>query len=190
MTPSGKNDWLTPFWFLDLVREIGPIALDPCADASNRTAAERFYSRESDWRASGIRLGPCGLRGSWDRDGLAFVNPPYGRHLGGPVDPGAEIKRLGETIGHGTGWARRIAEDEGEWIALVPSRTDAAWYHTLLGAADVTCLWRSKRYGSRIHFCREDGSKATGTNYPSSVFYRGDRLDKFWDTFAGHGWIF
>lgn len=190
-----RSDWRTPAWFLDLVRQIGPIDLDPATAPNNPTGARRYYAQggpEAAPFADGY-LGPCGLAGSWTRtlDGLAFVNPPYGAHLSGPVEPHYVIKRKGVTIGIGRGWAARIAQDPGEWLALVPTRTDSEWWHVLHSACSWGTFWRSPTFGARIQFVDPDTGRARGgSNLASSVFYHGPNADRFLRTFAPHGRIF
>jgi len=173
---SARQDWRTPAWFLDLVRAVGPIALDPATSTDNPTGALAYFAS-----AGGLDL-------PWTRRGLAFVNPPYGPHLSGPVDPDREIVRKGIVIGVGSGWAERIAQDAGEWIALVPTRSDAAWWHRIHEAADWCVLWRSSKHGSRIQFVDPDTGKAkTGSTLASSVFYRGPNALRFLSVFGPHG---
>jgi hypothetical protein len=176
---SARQDWRTPEWFLELVQAVGPIALDPASAPDNPTRARTWIVQ------GGLS---CGLRSSWARDGLAFVNPPYGKHLSGPVDPDRTILRKGEVIGRGTGWAERIASDLGEWIALVPTRTDAAWWHTMHAACTWAVLWRSPAHGSRIQFVDPDtGAVRSGSTLASSVFYHGPNPLRFLEIFGPHG---
>lgn len=177
---SARQDWQTPEWFLDLVRSVGPIALDPCTTVLNPSGALKYITQEP---------GSCGLSCDWSRgSGLAFINPPYGRHLSGPVDPGKEIRVNGDLVGTGTGWAERIAQDKGEWIALVPTRTDATWWHTLLHASEACLLWRSPTRGSRIQFVDPStGKPRGGSTLASSVFYCGMRQWRFEEVFEEHG---
>lgn len=183
MTPaelsSEKMDWQTPDYFLDLVRAVAPIALDPCAPVDgNPTGA-----------AVTIRQGPvsCGLRADWraittGRDGLAFVNPPYGAHLGGDIDPDYRIMRKpkGE-IGRGRGWARKIIAETGiDRLVLVPARTDAEWWAELFDASDERLLWRSPKLGARIKFRdASTGRLVTGNTSASTVFFLGKRPEDY-----------
>lgn len=191
---SARLDWRTPEPFLDLVRAVGPIELDPATSPDNPTGARRYYAapvRGTAAYAPGY-LGACGLAGTWTRGpfDLAFTNPPYGAHLSGPVDPDAVIVRKGVVIGHGSGWGARIASDPGPWLALVPSRTDAEWWHALHRAANLCLFWRSPRLGSRIQFVDPTtGRPRKGSTLASSVFFRGDMAgcERFARVFAEHG---
>lgn len=203
---SSRQDWRTPSWFLGLVREVGPIALDPATSPDNPTRAERFYTRPD-----------CGLREPWVRDGMAFVNPPYGPHLSGPIEPDYEHTRKCKTCGGagsvgmptvvmmpcgkcggqgrvltglGRGWAARIAQDPGEWIALVPVRTETDWWRTLHSACSYALFWSSKEFGRRINFVHPDtGQAQMGSNLASTVFYHGQDPARFLEVFARHGRI-
>ena len=181
---SARQDWRTPEWFLDLVRKVGPIALDPASAPDNPTGAALHL-----WQ--GHPGGVCGLAHTWARSGLAFVNPPYGAHLSGLVDPGYKILRGGVPTGVGRGWAQRIAQDRGEWLALVPTRSDAEWWHVLHEACAWGLFWRSPSYGSRIQFVDPDTNRPRGgSTLASSVFYHGPNVDRFLRVFAPHGRIF
>ena len=115
---SEKQDWQTPPEFLELVRRVGPIALDPCTTDENPCGATNaFFTAEytglvPDWRA--IADG-----------GLIYCNPPYS-------DMDA--------------WAAKIA-DEGmrgcEIISLTPARTDTRWFRRMC-TADQMCFWRGR----------------------------------------------
>ena len=193
---SNRQNWRTPKWFLDLVRAVGPIALDPASSWDNPTGADAFYSRTYGRdTVPGYWLGSCGLSGSWDREGLAFINPPYGRHLSGPIEPEyRHTKRsnngtgLRVLTGVGRGWAARITQDRGEWIALVPVRTETTWWRLLHQRCDWAVFWSSPDYGRRINFVDPStGLEKKGSNLASTVFYHGPNSDHFLAAFAGHG---
>jgi hypothetical protein len=68
----GNDDLGTPEWFLDIVRQLGPIALDPCSNRWSlvRAEMELFEGRDCHglvfpW-ATLVRPGA-----------LCYVNPPY-----------------------------------------------------------------------------------------------------------------
>jgi hypothetical protein len=175
MTPaelsSEKMDWQTPGYFLDLVRAVGRIGLDPCGPATgNPTGA--------DYKIVQIPGLGCGLRAPWYSRDLTFVNPPYGPHLSGDVDPDFKImrrpKKVAEPvhIGTGIGWARKIIQERNTTrIALVPARPDAEWWDDMLKACDECLLWRSPTLGARIKFVNpETGKTVQGNTSPSTVF--------------------
>lgn len=116
---SEKMDWNTPGNILSLVRQVGPIELDPCTDDTNPVGAARFYTPETD-----------GLTRPWNVNGdsVVFCNPPYGRE-----------------IGHWVGKMRREHEKhEVQVIGLVPARTDTKWWHDHATTAALTCFWRGR----------------------------------------------
>lgn len=114
---SGMQDWRTPSSFLDQVRELGRIALDPCADddPANHFAG-RNLTREDD-----------GLAQSWGRArgrrrGLVFVNSEYGTALSSWVDKCADEAQAGEEI-----------------IQLCPNRPGVRWYRRAQASATAMC---------------------------------------------------
>lgn len=65
-TATGKDEWLTP---PDLIKELGPFDLDPCAPVIRPwDIAAKHYTVEDD-----------GLVQPWE--GLVWCNPPYGRGM-------------------------------------------------------------------------------------------------------------
>lgn len=191
---SQRHDWRTPGWFLELVRNVGPIVCDPASAPTNPTGAEAFFAPPDAEEPAPGWLGACGLSGVWPDQGLNYINPRYGPFLSGPVAPSRVVWRQSrETggrrpIGIGTGWAARIAAHEGEALALVPARTGSRWWRTLRAWCDWCVLWSSPVYGARINFIDpETGEVARGSNLDSSVFYRGPRRRRFRAVFAPHG---
>ena len=67
---SDRMDWQTPEDFLDLVRKVAPIYLDPATSLDNPTRAQNFIAPPRD-----------ALAEEWPVGGLCYVNPPYGRAL-------------------------------------------------------------------------------------------------------------
>ena len=114
---SAKDDWRTPAGLLRLVRQIGPIALDPCSADGSLVHAVREY--RLDRREDGLRL-------PWAVGGLVYCNPPYG-----------DVIRP---------WTRRIAREAAsgvEIVALLPARVDTAWWRDVSGAPAI-CFWRGR----------------------------------------------
>ncbi len=172
---SGRTDYVTPDWFLGLVRRVNPIALDPATSVDNPTNAARIITQVLDDELYALS---CGLDHPWpiDPSGLRYVNPPYGPHLSGPVEPHYQHWRNDDTElrGIGRGWAERIAMETDETIALVPARTETTWWRRLYGWCDGALLWSSGTYGVRINFVNaETGQVVRGSNLASCVFYRG-----------------
>jgi len=195
--------WRTPDWFLDLVRKVesdgtinGRIYFDPCTTDDNPTDARIVYTQrlrtlavegESDL---GEVLPGCGLDAAWPLSGLGFINPPYGAHLSGEVDPQFEIWKQGAITGYGIGWAKKIAQHRGEHIALVPVRTETQWWQLMHKHSNAVCFWSSPVFGSRISFVDPaSGDAVKGSNLASTVFYRGPNVARFARVFREHGTI-
>lgn len=150
MTSSEKDDWQTPTEVLDVVRVMAPIGLDPCTTPDNPVGARRFYTPVDD-----------GLRLAWGPDGLVFVNPPYGRQIRAWVEK-----------------CVREAEHGVEIVALLPARTDTAWWR-IACRADALCFWTG-----RLAFVGADHPAP----FPSVLAYWGDRRKRFVALFGLHGW--
>lgn len=139
---SAKHDWQTPESVLELVRKVGRIGLDPCTTPANPCAAD------------GICTLPDldGLKADWLRacvfgNGLAYVNPPYGRALPRWVDKCACEGAAGCEV-----------------ILLVSARPDTAWYDLAKTSANALCEVRG-----RLRFKGADA----GAPFPSALFYWG-----------------
>lgn len=171
---SAKQDWLTPPYFLEIVRRFGPIALDPCG---NPWSFVRAW-----WTYFGPPNHICGLMNSWwvPEDTVCFVNPPYGRtlHL----------------------WAMKMASEYGNYfdrsqgslIALIPARTGTGyWEQFIWPFADAVCFWHGGRqYPSRMCFYDLSGRPAdTGATFDAAVVYFGNRRDRFKEVFEPYGTV-
>jgi DNA N-6-adenine-methyltransferase (Dam)/Protein of unknown function (DUF3102) len=104
MTSSESSEWYTPPHIVDLVEAtLGEIDLDPCGHPDSPVRATTTYTAAED-----------GLARPWS--GRLYLNPPYGRQIDGWID-------------------KLVAEYESgsvtEAIALVPARTDTAWFRRL-----------------------------------------------------------
>ena len=175
--------WTTPQWFLDLVVQFNygaVIGYDPASQKHNPTRAKAFSFVEQSGEMTSVNgLSESGHGGGlhthwwsrgWGKWGLIFCNPPYGRALGGDID-----------VEKNKGWARKMAtEDVDEAIYLVPSRTDTVWWHELYEACDATLLIKG-----RLKF----GNQKNSAPFPSCVFYRGTRADRFGEIFGHIGAI-
>lgn len=168
---SARSDWQTPQWFLDLVRAVDDIALDPCTSPNNPTGAKRFLTQDST---------QCGLEASWldmADGGLVFVNPPYGRSMSGSIPEPAKNR----------GWAAKMAL-ASHGLYLVPARTETFWFRRLHNWCDWRLDWSSRFHGSRIAFIDPaKGRPAGNVPFPSTVFYRGPKGDAFAEVFQLHG---
>ena len=97
---SERQDWATPQRFFDALDAEFRFTLDACATADN-AKCPRFFSPADD-----------ALTQPWD--GIVFCNPPYGHGIGRWV----RKAHMEATFRHGT-----------TVVALIPARTDTAWWH-------------------------------------------------------------
>jgi len=118
---GGSDLWQTPEKVLKVVRQLGPIALDPCSARGNPTRALEF------WYRHGISRNWFIFRWS----GLTFVNPPY-----------SQIRKwIGKVILESqNGWQVKPLEA----VILVPARTDRPWFQSSLNTAQVVTFVRGR----------------------------------------------
>lgn len=151
---SGTPEWYTPQHVLErTIALLGAIGLDPCSNSHDtpNVPAERHFTEADD-----------GLAQQWK--GTVYLNPPYGK-----------------TIGEWTDKLRSEWVDGSvtEAVALVPARTDTAWW---AGLRDhPRCFVRG-----RLKFSESENSAP----FPSAIFYLGDRLPYFVRAFSDLGDIF
>ena len=113
---SDKQNWQTPPEMLDLVRQVGPIVLDPCSASDNPTKAMMWYTEKED-----------GLAQPWSKNGVNYVNPPYKY-----ADTWVK-KCVAE-------WTRGC-----EVVALIPARTDTKYYHEwIFQTANAICFLKGR----------------------------------------------
>ncbi len=145
---SETPEHYTPQAFLRVVEEVfGCIPdLDPCSNSQGEpnVAAVSHYTEQED-----------GLAQPWF--GCVFMNPPYGRELPAWVD-----KLRAE-------WRRGKVR---ELIALLPARTDTAWFNALTVDTDdvVICL-----LSGRLTFIGNEDPAP----FPSMAVYFGPQHDLF-----------
>lgn len=140
---STTPEWLTPPAVIErVVCCLGAIDLDPCSNAHEapNVPAARHYTQRDD-----------GLRQPWR--GRVFRSPPYGR----------EVSR----------WVQKLCQEYEAGrvtaaVALLPARTDTAWFR-LLGAYPVCFL------AGRLKF--SDSPKSAP--FPSTLVYLGNEPDAF-----------
>jgi site-specific DNA-methyltransferase (adenine-specific) len=120
LTSSRKLDFRTPGDFLQHVREIDPIVLDPAGHRRSLVDAEHTIYPPRGWKKTPARIAG-GLAKSWidiaGKRGLSYVNPPYGRHV--------------------KAWAEKMVAEAAAGahiFALVASRTDTLWFQGMATA--------------------------------------------------------
>lgn len=127
---SASGEWSTPpDVFAALDAEFG-FTLDPCATPDNAKCA-RYFTRGDD-----------GLAQSWTGERV-FMNPPYGRVIGGWMRKAYEESRGGALV-----------------VCLIPARTDTAWWHDYVIPYGETRFIRG-----RLKF----GGAANSAPFPSAI---------------------
>jgi hypothetical protein len=171
---SEFDDWCTPEEVLAPIREFneGPPGLDPCGNAQSIVRAVREYR---------LDRGEDGLRLTWRGFGLVFGNFPYGDAIA------AFMRR-----------ADRFAAESVEILALVPNRSDTAWYQDNVSNVAAKLEWRGRLVHPRgvsdspqVSLFPVDGpppAPGSGTApFPSALLYWGHRARRFADVFAPYG---
>lgn len=134
---SKSPEWYTPPHIIESVVEVlGEIDLDPCADDLRGIPAARHFTKEDDGLSAG---------NPWR--GRVYMNPPYGKAIGGWVSKLAAEHERGNVP---------------EAVALVPSRTDTEWFSRLRHYP--RCFIRG-----RLRFSGHENSAP----FPSATFYLG-----------------
>lgn len=151
---SESSEWYTPQHIIDRVLQVmGAIDLDPCSDSHDmpNVPAKMLLTKEDD-----------ALSQEWH--GRIYMNPPYGREIG------SWIEHLCQQY-----WECNIIEA----VALIPARTDTAWFKKL--RTFPRCfLWGRLRFS---------GHK-TAAPFPSAVVYLGTHLNSFVAEFADVGDVY
>lgn len=119
MFSSKKDDWETPQDLFDELDEEFHFTLDAASSDLN-AKCEKHYIIEDD-----------GLSQSWAGNNV-FLNPPYGRTM--------------------KEWMRKAYEESQREnttvVALVPARTDTAWFHDYVyGKAELRFLRGRLKFG-------------------------------------------
>ncbi|MEO0843316.1 MAG: DNA N-6-adenine-methyltransferase [Cyanobacteria bacterium J06643_5] len=112
---KSSDRWYTPPYIVELVvKVLGEIDLDPCADDGKHIKAKRHYTEDDD-----------GLIREWE--GHVFMNPPYSQ-------PSVWMEKLQAEI-----QSERVTEA----IAIVPAATDTKWLSPVLKSQPV-CFWTGR----------------------------------------------
>lgn len=155
---SESAEWYTPPSIIERVVEaLGDIDLDPCSNSHTapHVPAKQHYAKEDD-----------GLSKEWS--GAVYMNPPYGREIAQWVEKLVAEHKAGRVTSA---------------IALVPARTDTAWFAALRDYP--RCF-----IAGRLTFLKPDGSEADPAPFPSCAIYIGPDLDRFAEHFASLGDIY
>lgn len=146
---SAEEDWHTPREVIDAVLAVfGRIDLDPCCNVGTpNVPATRHFRPKDD-----------GLSREWT--GNVYMNPPYGRTIGTWVEKLCTEYTDGSVTGA---------------VALIPARTDTAWFRLLHDQR--VCF-----VAGRLRF-----SGADPAPFPSAAAYFGGEPDAFTAAFADLG---
>jgi site-specific DNA-methyltransferase (adenine-specific) len=126
MTSSEMMDWGTPQAFVDALPFVFDV--DVCAVESNAKCPS-WITPETDALAVPWRRG--------DHPTTAWMNPPYGRNIGRWLEKAYAESLLGVDV-----------------VALVPNRTETAWFDLVWRRAVLICF-----LGTRIRFEHPDPEK-------------------------------
>jgi hypothetical protein len=155
---TGNDFYLTPADFLDVVRLMGPIELDPAGSEKGS-----FVNAEREYR---LDRGEDGLVLSWrlrSIDALSFCNPPYSKGRAWIEKADAEFE-----------------QHESESLLLIAARTE-----TVAVQASKACFICFVK--GRLTFCdpitkappKDAKGKDTAAMFPSMVLYYGQREARF-----------
>lgn len=152
---SATPEWHTPEKVIErVVAVFGQIDLDPCSNSDDwreaAVPAEAYYTKDND-----------GLAQPWN--GHVYMNPPYGDEIAAWVDRLVRAYTSGEIT---------------DAIALLPARTDTAWFQPLFDYP--ICFVRG-----RLKFSGSDNSAP----FPSAIVYLGKDTALFDDCFGDIGRI-
>ena len=152
---SATPEWYTPQHIVQRVIALfGRINLDPCSNSSDPALAN--VPADAYWT-----LADNGLVQPWH--GRVYMNPPYGDEIAGWVGRMRGAYETGEI---------------SEAVALLPARTDTAWFQSL---ADYRmCFIRG-----RLKFSGSENSAP----FPSAVVYVGADAALFFDCFGDLGFV-
>ena len=126
---SKTAEWETPQDVFDAFNRQFHFTLDPCCTHEN-AKCERHFTKEEN-----------GLVQDWSNE-TVFLNPPYGRVIGGWMKKAYKSSRQGATV-----------------VSLIPSRTDTIWWHDYATKGEI---WFLK---GRLKF----GGSQTSAPFPSAV---------------------
>lgn len=163
LTSSDSNEWYTPEWVFDCVRQIGEIGLDPASNpiAQQWIKADRHYTREDD-----------GFNRPWGTDKGLWLNPPYGTKGNGCYGASAWIEKA----------IAEYSQGSFPWAVLLV-RGDSKGIHWL-ESGFISC----EPYNRISFFCPTDPNKKNPV--PGCRFwYLGTQPDRFASAFNTVGAI-
>ncbi len=130
-----NHEWGTPQRLFDKLNDEFHFTVDVCATPEN-SKCEKFYTRRETCIACGgtgviqrgnNELGECfmcdGLLRSWEHE-TVWMNPPYGKEI--------------------VEWMEKAAMADATVVCLIPTRTNAPWWHDYVMRADEIRFIRKK----------------------------------------------
>jgi|SRR5271166_5404633 len=156
-----KNcEWYSPPWFIELVRKVMTIDLDPASNeiANEIVKAQKFYAIDDD-----------GLKQKWH--GNIFLNPPYSRGVINKF-----VNKLLDEV---------LAGNVKQAILLTHSKTDTRWFVKAAKHATAACF--PKRIAFWSSSIKKGADWARN---PSTTFYFGNRPERFREVFKECGILF
>lgn len=168
---SAWPNWTTPREFLDVVRALGVIVLDPFWNRASATMPRIAYGPDvKDGPKDSLPVEWCGEVSRRYSTGVIFCNPAYGPFLS---------KAIPKIIREGV----LVACTGLELVSLLPAKTDTRWWHKLATNETAGCFWRG-----RLSFENPPpgtpGNRPGGANY---VSYFGSRPYLFAHVFGPFG---
>ena len=119
-----KDDWATPQSIFDKLNDEFHFTLDVCALPEN-AKCKRYFTPEQD-----------GLKQSWSGE-CCWMNSPYGKEIGLWLGRAYRLALSHSIVVDGAGWDAHIT-NQGVVVALVPTRTNAPWWHDyVMKAAEI-----------------------------------------------------
>jgi|19_taG_2_1085344.scaffolds.fasta_scaffold31113_3 phage N-6-adenine-methyltransferase len=158
---SGVNDdWYTPEYIIDMVRQVMPIELDPASsDSANKIVkSKRYFTEAND-----------GLLKNWK--GKVYMNPPYSRGW---------VKKFMEKLCY-----EYKAGFVDEAIALLNNGTETGWFQDSAKLSSAICFPKG-----RIRYLSKDLNSSNGPLQGQVIFYFGKNYKKFIKVFQELGECF
>ncbi len=157
---SGENEWYTPDYILDAVREVlTHIDCDPASSkiANQRVMASHYFTKSDD-----------GLSKTWGK--RCFINPPYAQPL---------ISKFASAI------ASKVESKEvSEACVLTNNATETEWFQSILSVSSAGCFVKS-----RVRFLDPAGNPGAPLQ-GQIVLYIGKKPAAFSKSFSAIGRCF
>lgn len=163
------SDFNTPPWFLERVRRLGPIGLDPCSNPTSMVQAKTSYDIETN-----------GLVQSWRGHGLVFMNPP---HSLSPMNIEPWIVKLRAEFVEAER-PHRWDTPRDAFVGLVPAKCGPEWFHSIIRDCTARCFLKG-----RIRFWQHRQETGGAGKFDSLVLYIGPAYGHFHTAFEDLGWV-